>query len=164
MCTCLNLDWNAVSAVANCVMAIGVLLAFWQLKITKRVAQLQFEDSLAKEYRDLAARIPTKAFYGVNLTEMEFLQAEDELYRYIDLCNEQVLLRIRGRISGSVWKDWCEGIDYNLRLPSFKRAWVEVKARTESFAELRCLETCGFKSDPRYWKTPCQFFREEQSK
>ena len=152
MQTPVSFDWNAVSAIANSVMAIGVFLALWQLKITKRVAQLQFEDGLAREYRDLAAKIPTKAFYGAALSEDEHRTSRDEFFRYIDLSNEQVSLRIRNRVSRTVWESWCAGIQYNLSLPAFARAWSEGKDRTKSFSELRRLELHGFATDPSRWK------------
>jgi len=145
-------DWNALSALANAVTAAGVLLALWQLRVTKSIAQLQFEDTLAKEYRDLAARIPTKAFYGTELSEAEHRQSRDEFFRYIDLSNEQVALRKRNRISKKVWASWCIGIEYNLNLPAFRKAWHEIKQRTSSFEELRQLERLKFSSDPKCWR------------
>lgn len=145
-------DWNAVSAIANAVTAAGLFFAMWQLRVTKTIAQLHFEDSLAKEYRDLAARIPTKAFYGAALSETEHKQSRDEFFRYIDLSNEQVSLRARNRISKAVWESWCAGIKYNLNLPAFRRAWSEIKDRTTSFNELRALETNEFNVDPRCQK------------
>ena len=144
-------DWNSLSAIANAVTAAGVGFALWQLRITKTIAQLNFEDSLAKEYRDLAAKIPTKAFYGVALSQAEHAATRDEFFRYIDLSNEQVALRRRNRISRKVWNSWCAGIEYNLSLPAFQRAWAEIKDRTRSFEELRWLERHGFRADPRCW-------------
>jgi hypothetical protein len=154
-------DWNALSAIANTVTAISVCFAFWQLKVTKTIAQLQFEDSLAKEYRELAARIPTKAFYGTPLSEVEHKQSRDEFFRYIDLSNEQVALRRRNRISKKVWESWCAGIQYNLSLPAFRKAWTEVKDRTDSFEELRTLESYEFRSDPRRWHSVKPFSRAD---
>jgi hypothetical protein len=151
--TCISTNWSCeeISALANSVMAIGVLLAYWQLIVTERLAQLRFEDGLAKEYRDLAAKIPTQVFYGDNLSERDFDDARDQFFRYFDLSNEQVSLRAHGRISSTVWVSWRDGIKYNLNLPAFKRAWEEVKTRTGSFSELRRLEDAEFNSDPRTW-------------
>lgn len=148
----MTVDWNAVSALANSVMAFGVIFVLWQLRLTKNIAQLQFEDGLAREYRELASRIPTKAFLGASLSELQYKEAFDEFFRYIDLTNEQISLRERGRISKKVWVYWCSGIQANFHLPSFARAWAEVKARTQSFQELRRLESEGFASDPRAWR------------
>lgn len=55
-------EW--ISAVASVVAAVGVIFAFGQLRVSKNIAQLQFEDGLAKEYRDLASRIPYQSVAG----------------------------------------------------------------------------------------------------
>jgi hypothetical protein len=146
------MDWNAISAVANAITAGGIFAALWQLRLTKVIAQLQFEDALAKEYRDLAARIPTKVFFGATLTDIEYENTLDEFYRYFDLTNAQVSLRIRGRISHKVWENWCDGIKYNLALPAFAKAWDEIKVRTNSFDELRTLERSNFSPNPSSWR------------
>jgi hypothetical protein len=141
------------TAIAAIVAAVGVLFAYWQLCTSKKIAQAQFEDGLAKEYRELTSGIPTKALLGEDLSESEYQDSFDELFRYVDLTNEQVSLRERGRISKKVWLYWLSGIQSNLRLPAFHRAWTEIKGKSKSFAELRRLENQGFKTDPRKWKT-----------
>jgi hypothetical protein len=152
MSSFLSSHYNEITAAAAAVTAISVVFAFWQLVLTKRIAQLQFEDALAKEYRDIAAMLPTKVFYGevLDATEQEALR--DEFYRYIDLSNEQVSLRQRRRVSGPVWKSWRDGIKSNLALPAFAAAWEEVKTRTSSFAELRRLERGRYAADPAHWR------------
>lgn len=146
------IEW--VSAVATAITAIGVVFAFQQLRVSKKIAQAQFEDGLAKEYRDLASSIPTKALLGEILSETDYADSFDEMYRYVDLTNEQVSLRQRGRITKNVWWFWLSGIKSNLRLPAFHRAWTEIKSKTDSFAELRRLEDENFATDPYKWK-PC---------
>lgn len=143
--------WEAVSAIATSFAALCVVLAFWQILLTRRIAQLQFEDSLAKEYRDLCTTIPSAVFLKKPFTNKQYKDSFDEFYRYIDLSNEQVSLRQRGRISKEVWNNWCIGIEYNLRLPAFARAWSEIKIETDSFQELRQLESYDFNRDPRCW-------------
>jgi hypothetical protein len=146
-------SWEAVSAVATSFAAFGVFLAFWQVWLSRSIAQLQFEDSLAREYRDLCTVIPAAVFLRQAISEEDYRKTFDEFYRYIDLSNEQVSLRQRGRISKAVWKSWCEGIRCNLKLTPFARAWDEVKnAAPESFQELRQLEKDGFSGDPRRWR------------
>ncbi|MCX5847100.1 MAG: hypothetical protein NTW12_12220 [Deltaproteobacteria bacterium] len=143
-------EW--VTAIAATVAAGGVIFAFQQFRLSKKIAQVQFEDGLAKEYRDLAGAIPTKAMLGEDLSETEYQESFGKLFRYIDLTNEQVSLRQRGRISEEVWWFWLAGIKANLRLPAFHRAWTEIKSRSESFQELRRLENEDFKIDPAKWK------------
>ncbi len=141
------------TAIAAMVAAVGVLFAYRQLCTSKKIAQAQFEDGLAKEYRELTSGIPTKALLGEDLSESEYQDSFDELFRYVDLTNEQVSLRQRGRISEEVWWYWLSGIQSNLRLPAFHRAWTEIKVKSKSFEELRRLENEGFKTDPINWET-----------
>jgi hypothetical protein len=150
-------DWisaiaSAASALVSAGAAYGVFLAYRQLRLTKEVAQLQFEDGMAKEYRELMEGIPAKALLGQSLSDDEYQETFDEFFRYIDLSNEQVSLRKRERISPTVWASWASGIQSNLDLPSFKRAWTEIKeSKTSSFQELRRLEAESFKTDPATW-------------
>jgi hypothetical protein len=143
----MTINWDAVSAIAASISALAVVFAMLQLRATKRIGQLQFEDQLAKEYRELAARIPTKAMLGGRLSRQEYQEAFDELFHYIDLSNEQCMLRKHGRVRKEVWDNWREGIESNLKLPAFAQAWNEIKKRTESFKELRNLEE-NFNRDP----------------
>ena len=140
-----------VAAAATCIAAAGVWYAHRQLHTSRQIAQLQFEDALAKEYRELINRLPTAILLGGKLEGKAYLQAFDELFRYIDLSNEQVCLRQRGRISLDVWRDWCDGIHSNLKLPAFAQAWNEIKAKSNSFKELRRLEDEEFQIDPLAW-------------
>jgi hypothetical protein len=136
---------NWISAIANCVMAAGVLFVLYQIWLTKKLATTQFEDSMAKEYRELAAKIPTKAFLGEALTDEEHKETFDEFFHYIDLSNEEVFLWKRGRISDETWEYWLDGIKSNLSTPAFQKAWGEIKEKAkDSFQELRDLEQSGF--------------------
>ena len=149
ICKYITPDW--ISALASVVAACGVFLAYGQLKMSKNIAQLEFEDGLAKEYRELASNIPTKALLGIELSEVEFQQSFDEFYRYIDLTNEQVSLRQRDRVKEESWLNWLSGIKSNLERPSFKHAWSEIKEKSISFQELRRLEAENFEIDPVSW-------------
>ncbi len=111
-----------------------------------------FEDALTKEYRELASCIPTEALLGEPLSEADYADSFDEFFRYMDLSNEQVSLRQRGRINADVWNIWRDGIQANLALPAFHRAWAEIKARSRSFKELRRLESERFGVDPKEWQ------------
>lgn len=143
---------SVLSAAAACVAAVGVWYARHQLKTSRDLAQLSFEDALAKEYRELAGQLSKKALMGEVLDETEYENAFDELYRYIDLTNEQISLRARGRITSEVWFSWSEGIKSNLKQSAFARAWTEIKARSSSFEELRRFEKEAFSTDPKGWR------------
>lgn len=141
-------NWDAVTAVASFITALGLVVVWLQIRQTSAIAQLQFEDALAREYRDLCTTIPSKVFLGEKLSQDAYEETFDEFYRYVDLSNEQVSLRKRGRVSFEVWRSWSMGIEQNLSLPAFSRAWAQIKVRTSSFQELRDLEASGFTNDP----------------
>ncbi len=75
------------------ITAAGIIVAAWQLIVTKRQAVTTFEDTIAREYRELANRLPTDALLGEELCEEKYKRAFDEFYHYFDLSNEQVFLR-----------------------------------------------------------------------
>lgn len=118
--------------------AVGVLVGVWQLRHSHIQKITEFEDSFAREYRELAGRLPTKALLGEELTQEEYLAAFDEFYHYFDLCNEQVFLRETRRITRKTWEFWRQGIEANLKRPAFRRAWREIAAKAGAdFSELR---------------------------
>lgn len=144
-----GIDWTSVGAIAT---AIAVFVAAWQLRRGTAQARLDFEDDLSREYRGLARDIPVKALLGSKLSEKEFEEAFPSLYRYIDLSNEQVFLRMNGRIGRATWINWRDGIRSNLKRPAFDEAWTRVKeGAKESFDELRKIEDGKFEEDPRRW-------------
>lgn len=142
-------DWTMVGPIAT---ALAVFVAACQLYRGTLQAQTNFEDGLSREYRELARCIPVRAHLGELLSPEEFEQAFPRLYQYIDLTNEQIFLRMNGRISRSTWRNWQEGIKSNLERPSFAQAWALIKnGATGSFTELRKLEASQFSDDPRKW-------------
>lgn len=143
---------SSISAIAAIVAAAGVWYARKQLKISKEISQLQFEDSLDKEYRELINRLKPKVLLGEELSEQDYQDAFNEIFHYIDLSNEQVYLRRRGRIGKEVWVSWRAGIVSNLALPAFARVWEEIKAKSSSFEELRRFESEGNDCDPFNWQ------------
>jgi hypothetical protein len=144
-------EW--ISAVGALAAVVGVGFVWKQIKLTKEIAQLEFEDGLAKEYRELASRIPTKALLGAGLSPKEYDETFDELFRYIDLSNEQIGLRSRDRIRDETWIQWSQGIKFNMRLPAFHRAWMKIqRAAPTQFSELSNFLSQDFNADPKEWK------------
>ena len=131
---------DVLTTISSLATAIGVLFAAWQLWLAHRQSVTTFEDSFAREYRDLAAKLPTNALLGAELTDKEYEDGFDEFYHYFDLCNEQAFLRQLGRITPRTWRFWQDGIASNLKRPAFKRAWSDICSRANSdFSELRAL-------------------------
>lgn len=134
----MNMSWNEIiEIIANLATAIGVAVAASQLWLTRGQDKTTFEDTFAREYRELASTLPTKALLGETLTHKEYCEAFDEFYHYIDLCNTQVFLHLEGRISDETWKYWRDGMETNLNRPAFKRAWSEIAAANGDFRELK---------------------------
>ncbi len=148
-------EW--ISAIAAVISVLGLLLVWWQLSLTKKITQLTFEDALEKEYRDLVAKIPTKALLDSDLDADQYRDTFDDFFRYFDLTNTQIILRKRNRIGLITWNSWRLGMKFNFSLPAFERAWAEVAMRTdgqatEFLSELKRLHHEKFITDPRDWK------------
>jgi hypothetical protein len=143
---------SQIGVIASIATAFGVILAAWQLWMTQIQTKTTFEDTIAREYRELSLQIPTKAFLGDVLSRDEYLGAENDFYHYFDLSNEQVFLRQIGRVRKRTWQFWRDGIRSNLRRPAFSSAWTDIAARSNGdFAELRKLIAEEFRKDPRCW-------------
>src|SRR5438128_12314380 len=106
-----------IEAVTSIATALGVLFAGVQLLLQKRQATTQFEDDLAKQYRDIVKDLPIQAHFDESVSDDEYRAALRHLVRYVDLTNEQIFLRLKGRIRGDTWRDWCDGIRSALRRP-----------------------------------------------
>lgn len=132
--------------------AAGVAVAMIQLWRAATQAVTTFEDSISKEYREITRRIPYKALVGMEMTEEEEYAALNEVYNYMDLCNEQVFLRRAKRVRKSTWNDWQDGMRLNFGLPFFQEASSEILVRLPTaFNELRRLKDLDYRADPRKW-------------
>jgi hypothetical protein len=141
-----------LTAAASLATAIGVIVAAYQIRLTRQLSRTQFEDDLTKQFREIIRRIPIEALLGEELCEEAYDRTRDDFFRYIDLSNEQVFLRRNDRVSARTWKLWCEGIKAFLSRPAFGRAWGEFKDKSpDTFKELRRLEREDFKIDPYEW-------------
>ena len=144
------LTWSDVGSIAT---AFAVFVAAWQLRRGAVQIRSEFEDDLSREYRELVRGLPVKAVLGDPLESDEMDLAFPRLIQYIDLSNEQVFLRVQGRVSKATWLQWRDGIRANLARPGFADAWRRVKAHpASSFQELRRLESEDFETDPRSWQ------------
>lgn len=142
--------WKAESY-GSAATALGVVLAVWQMRRSVKQARVSFEDGLNREYRQLLQSIPARARFDNELSVKEFEEAFPFIHQYFDLSNEQVFLRMNGRVSKVVWADWSGGIQSTLAKPAFEKAWSRVVESSNSFSELRRLVKSDFKEDPYYW-------------
>ena len=91
----MRVDWSAVGSIGT---AVAVLIAAWQVRRSTQQAQTDFEDDLAREYRELTRSMPVEALLRAELADEQFDAAFSSLYRYLDLSNQQTLLRMTGRV------------------------------------------------------------------
>jgi len=143
---------EAVTAISNCIMALGALLIFLQIRQSKLQAKTEFEDGLNSEYRRIIHAIPARALLGKTLPKKQMNQCLDELLSYIDLCNEQAFLRQQNRIRSDTWHFWADGMKSNFSRPAFRQAWQIITTKLPSdFNELRRLDESDFQDDPATW-------------
>jgi len=145
----MNIDWNSIVSIFT---AIGVLVAAFQLRVSSKIAQSEFEDSIDQQYRELAKGIPVDALIGKTVSSDKIELTRELIYNYLDLCNEQIFLRKKKRVRRDTWVDWCSGIESNLSKSEFKKVWSEIKAESpKTFTFLEKLEKSNFKEDPIKW-------------
>jgi hypothetical protein len=139
----------SVEDIASIATALGVAVAAWQIWESRSLAQTTFEDSLEQQYRNLAMQIPVDVLLGKTIAEEKKSEIREIIYNYLDLCNEQIYLRVKKRVRKNRWKDWQDGIKQHLKNPSFIEVWEEIKKESPlSFTFLTKLEECDFNCDP----------------
>ncbi|HAS6629946.1 hypothetical protein P3377_18980 [Vibrio parahaemolyticus] len=117
---------GAVIGLASVVItAIGVLFALKQLKVTQNIAQTEFENSIDQQYRQIIQNIPVDILIGKDHIAQG--DVRELIFNYLDLCNEQIYLYSKSRISEERWGDWSSGIKLNLQNKAFLSVWDEVR-------------------------------------
>lgn len=142
---------------ASLATAAGVVLVVVQLVLGRLQTRTSFEDELAREYREIAARLPAPAFFDVEDPHRPLPPLDDcleQYVRYFDLSNQQVFLRMERRVGRKTWDLWADGIEDNLGRTGFCSAWEYVRRHSErSYNELASLYG-HWRDDPAYWAPP----------
>ena len=148
------IDWNMVSSIATAfgslLTAVGVTFGSVQVRVTKKQAIAQFEDNIDKQYREISMALPVDVLIGGSPTEEQISNVRELIFNYLDLSNEQVYLRAKGRISKDTWSSWSSGIKDHLNRPAFVKVYEEVKERS-GFTYLDKLVEEQFAMDPKQW-------------
>ena len=145
------MNWDTIASIAT---AFGVGIAAWQIWESRKLAQTTFEDSFDQQYRSLAMQIPVDALIGRAVIDEERRAVREKLYNYLDLCNEQIYLRMKKRVCHARWVEWCDGMKENLEKTAFSEVWEEIKKESpQTFSFLAQLEKRSFKCDPAKWQT-----------
>ena len=131
----------------------GVGVAAYQIRRSNIQQRVMFEDSINKEYRDIIQRIPYKVLIGDEVPLSEANAVHNEIYNYMDLCNEQIYLRMSDRVSKKTWNNWQEGMKTNFELKVFNDTLDEVFEKLPSnFIELQSVKALNFSTDPKKYK------------
>ena len=140
----------AMGALGIAVVVGGVLIVVWQIWLLRRTTRHSFEGDLNREYRAIRQSIPMDALTGKSVAGLK-PEAQECIYNYLDLCNQQVYLRKNWRIGWSCWRIWKEGIKHHLSQPAIAKVWDEVRRRSPgSLSHLERLEKKDF-GDPIFW-------------
>jgi hypothetical protein len=140
-----------IGDIAGIATAIGVAFGAAQLWLNRAQDRTAFEDRIADKYRKTIKPQITRAL----LDPLDNRQREivEPVYEYLDLCNEEVFLRIHGRVAKRTWEEWCRGICSNLTHEAIREGWQLAIEQLNDFDELWLLHVSGYK-DPRTWNTP----------
>lgn len=132
--------------------ALGVFIAAWQLWESRKLSESAFEDSFDEKYRQLAHGIPVDALLSKKVSKDQKKIAREWVYNYLDLCNEQIYLRMKGRINKDRWIEWSKWMQQHLKRPFFIEVLKEVeKDSLDTFTYLERLINEDFQNDPITW-------------
>jgi|ERR1041385_5614009 hypothetical protein len=142
----------AATSIGTAITAVGVIVAGWQIRESRRLSRTEFEDGLTHQYREIIKGLPVKALLGDRLTPEELDASLHTFYAYIDLTNDQIFLRQQQRVCAETWENWRDGIRSFMTMPAFEEAWQKIKERPATkFDELRALERSGYQGDSYLW-------------
>ena len=140
-----------ITDVAGVATAIGVVFGAGQLLLSRSQATTTFEDALSVQYRQMIKPALLADLLSNLEPEPGALETVSPYYDYFDLCNEQVFLRMQGRVRRRTWCEWRQGIEANLGRGAIKSAWVLAYDKLDEFDELRLLHDSRYERDPRKW-------------
>jgi len=118
---------EVVTSAASVVTALGVFALAFQVHLTRRQMQLEFEATFVTRYEAIAGRIPLEMRLGT-ATEPTELSLRT-FFDYFELCEQELYYRKRSRISDDAWSDWWEGMSLNLRHPVYREAFKTLDDR-----------------------------------
>lgn len=159
-----GLSWASESW-TSIILFAGLVIAVYELKQFEIRSKTALENGLNQEYREIIRDLPANAILDNEVDEWPKKESERTnislIYPYIDISNQQIFLRKRGRITKSRWKDWEAGMETHFSTQEIREAWEDIKDETDgpkgrSFDELRRLDSPAedFDTDPYYWDVP----------
>jgi hypothetical protein len=130
-------NWDALEAIATALGFIAVVTELW---LSRRQQRTALEDGLTRDYRELVPLLSHSLLVdgdAVDLTTIPSKAPENvtDVLRYVNLCNQQIFLRLQGRVSKATWEEWEAGIQANLTRPQIAHAWSYIRDHSEESYE-----------------------------
>lgn len=139
-----------INAVAGIATALAVAVAAGQIHTAKKQGVAAFEEALDEQYRAISLALPVDVLIGKMPKDHDKDKVRELIFNYLDLCNNEVYYRAKGRISSHTWMSWNTGMKSLLSMPAFQEVYVEVIEKT-GFTYLARLVEDNFKTDPIKW-------------
>jgi hypothetical protein len=124
-------DWFAVGAIAQAVVALFVIIGVRNLRESRKLRIIAYEDRFEERYWNLMERLSLSALRGaVQRPSPNNCRDEDVLVArsYFRLCETQLNVRAQGWITDATWRLWGQGITDRMHHYPFTVAWDEVVA------------------------------------
>ena len=144
--------WYGVAAIGQAVVALFVIIGVRNLRESRKLRIIGYEDRFEERYWNLMERLSMRALRGAvrhpprrRCKESDLLVARS----YFRLCETQLNVRAQGWITDATWKTWGQGITDRMHHYPFSVAWDEVVANPRAnhlYRQLRLFRDGG--SDP----------------
>ncbi len=126
--------WPAATSSVAVAAALAALEVTLWTYLSSRAEQVYLE--YTGRYREALAELPSEFFSkGFSLENVsagnEMDKVRRAVHRYVDLCSEEVKLRIRRVVLREVWPDWHEGLEYGLNCDAVEAVRATSPWRTD---------------------------------
>jgi hypothetical protein len=138
-----------VQLIAGMATVIGLVLVYWSIK-----APIREEVFLAytARYADLLQKLP-KGFFGSPGQQDAESADIRQIQAYVDLCSEEVKLKLRRGVPERVWEDWGPAIRAGVECPNVLAALRGMTWGGE-YHVLKAFVSDGLESARRIYKNP----------
>ena len=112
-----------------------------QLRLQNEQTRLNFFAEYTKRYQEIMWQLPSDIFNDdfdlKKLANEEQEKIKKNILIYFDLCSEEFYLHENEKIDHDVWKEWEEGIKFNMRKPAFNEIWKEKCLNSSFYTEFK---------------------------
>ena len=149
------MTWDAIAAISSSVVAAVALYAL--LVEARRFRQDVSEQvylEYTRRYGEILNGLPPSFFRTAKDARIQLTdENKNAVHRYVDLCSEEVKLKLRNKIPDIVWKDWEAGIRSGLQSDLLREVWKEMKWH-EEYAVLRAFVKGGLDPARQAYERP----------